>query len=180
MLKQDEANVLLGQAGFVERAHEEDVRIGAAGNRDPSALEIGDIGDLAVFAGDQRGPFGARENADGLDRIAVDLADQSGRAGGRANVERTGIEEFERLVGAGRKNPADVDLVLLEFLFEKLLLADDQRERIIGGVIDADFRDLRKSRGRGGNGERKARGNGLATGESEHGSILRNGPGAVR
>jgi hypothetical protein len=41
-----------------QRAHQEDVRIGAARHRDALALEVGDLGDLGILAGDQRGPFG--------------------------------------------------------------------------------------------------------------------------
>ena len=77
------------------------MRIGAARHRDALALEVGDGLDRAVPHGDQRRPFGARIDVDRLDRIAVDLADQRGGAGGRAEIERAGVEELQRLVGAG-------------------------------------------------------------------------------
>ena len=169
MLQQDELHVLLGEARLVERAHQEDVRVSAARDRDLQALQLLDLGDPGIFADDQRGPFGTREHADGLHRIAVDARDQRGSTGRRANVERTGIEEFERLVGARRKHPADCDLVGGKFLLEKLLLLDDQRQRIVGGVIDADFAHLREGGGGGGEAKREAGGDGLAACEREHG-----------
>ena len=45
MLQQHRRDVLLGKAGAEQRAHQEDVRIGAARDRDALALEIGDLGD---------------------------------------------------------------------------------------------------------------------------------------
>ena len=139
MLQQHRRDVLLGQAGVEQRAHQEDVRIGAARHRDALALEVLDLGDRGVLARHQRGPFRARIDVDRLDRIAVDLGDQRRRARGRAEIDRAGVEEFQRLVGAERLHPADRDAVLGEFLLEQALLLEHHRDRIVGRPVDADF-----------------------------------------
>ena len=139
VLQQHRRDVLFGQAGIEQRAHQEDVRIGAAGHRDALALEVGDGGDLGILGRDQRGPFRARIDIDRLDRIAVDLGDQRRGARGRAEIDRAGVEEFERLVGAGRLHPDDGDAVLGEFLFQQALLLEDHRHRIVGRPVDMDF-----------------------------------------
>ena len=84
----------------------EDVRIGAAHHRDLLALEVLDLGDLAVLGGDQRGPFRPRIDVDRLDRIAVDLGDQRRGARGRAEVDRAGVEELQRIAGRDGLHPA--------------------------------------------------------------------------
>ena len=139
VLQQHRRDVLFGEAGVEQRAHQEDVRIGAARHRDALALEIGDRCDLGILARHQRGPFGPRIDIDRLDRVAVDLGDQRRRARGRAEIDRAGVEEFERLVGAGRLHPDDADAVLGEFLFQKPLLLEDHRHRIVGRPVDANF-----------------------------------------
>ena len=139
VLQQHRRDVLFGQARAEQRAHQEDVRIGAAGHRDALALEVGDRCDLGILGRHQRGPFGTRIDIDRLDRVAVDLGDQRRRARGRAEIDRAGIEEFERLVGTGRLHPDDADAVLGEFLFQQSLLLEDHRDRIIGRPVDMDF-----------------------------------------
>ena len=97
---------------------------------------------VRVLAGDQRGPFRPRIDVDRLDRIAVDLGDQRRRARGRAEVDRAGVEEFQRLVGAERLHPADADAVLGEFLLQQALFLEHHRDRIVGRPVDADFLGL--------------------------------------
>ncbi len=162
MLKEDELHVLLGQLRLLQGAHEEDVRIGAAGDGDALALEVLDLGDARVLAGDEGRPFGPRIDVDRLDRVAVDLADQRRGAGRRAEIERAGIEEFERLVGAERLHPAHRDAVLGELALEDALVLEDEADRVIGGIVDAEFLHLRgrvrvaseRRRGDGGGEER--------------------------
>ena len=48
VLQQHQLHVLLGQLALGQRAHEEDVRVGAAGDGDALALEVGDLLDPAV------------------------------------------------------------------------------------------------------------------------------------
>ena len=50
MLQQHRGDVLLGQPDRLQRAHQEDVRIGAARHGDALALEVGDLGDRRVLA----------------------------------------------------------------------------------------------------------------------------------
>ena len=150
MLQQHRRDVLFGQAGAEQRAHQEDVRIGAARHRDALALEVGDACDLGILGRDQRGPFGPRIDIDRLDRVAVDLGDQRRRARGRAEIDRAGVEEFQRLVGAGRLHPDDADAVLGEFLFQQALLLEDHRDRIVGRPVDADFLERVGGEGRAG------------------------------
>jgi hypothetical protein len=45
VLEQDEAHVALGEARLAKRAHQEDVGVGAAGDGDALALEVGHRGD---------------------------------------------------------------------------------------------------------------------------------------
>src|SRR5207253_7581365 len=73
-------------------------------------------------------------------------------AGGRADVDRAGIEEFERLVGAERLHPAHADAVLGERLLDQPLLLEDERERIVGREVEADlaWRGFGTERGEGG------------------------------
>jgi hypothetical protein len=161
VLQEDKLHVLLGELGALERAHQEDVRVGAARNRDALALEVLDLGDRAVLAGDERGPLGARVDVDGLDGVAVDPADERRRAGSRAEVDGAGVEELERLVGAERLDPAHADAVLRKLLLEEALVLQEKPDGIVGGVVDADLlRGLRESgpgdTGRDGGGEEKA------------------------
>ncbi len=142
MLQQHRHDVLLGQPDLLQRAHQEDVRIGAAGDGDALALEVLDLLDRRVLAGDERGPFRLRIDIDRLDRIAVDLADQRRCAGRRAEVDRAGVEELQRLVGAERLHPADADAVLGELLFEQAFLLEHHRHRVVGRPVDVDGRGL--------------------------------------
>ena len=158
MLQQHQLHVLLGQLALGERTHEEDVRVGAARHRDALALEVGDGLDRAVALGHQRRPFGARIDVDRLDRVAVDLADQRGGAGRRSEIERTRVEEFERLVGAGRQHPADGDAILLELLLEQALVLQHEADGIVGRPVDANFLHLRLGAGHGRCRERQAQG----------------------
>jgi hypothetical protein len=139
VLQQHRGDVFFGEARAEQRTHQEDVRIGAAGHRDAFALEIRNACDLGVFAGHQRGPFGARIDIDRLDRVAVDFGDQRRRARGRSEIDRAGVEEFERLVGTGRLHPDDSNAVLGKFLFQQALLLEDHRHRIVGRPVDANF-----------------------------------------
>ena len=148
MLQQHRRDVLFGKTGVEQRADQEDVRIGAAGDRDALALEIGDRRDLGVLARHQRGPFGARIDIDRLDRVAVDLRHQRRRACGRAEIDRAGVEEFQRLVGPGRLHPDDIDAVLGEFLFQEPLLLEHHRHRIVGRPVDANFLQCIRRQGR--------------------------------
>ena len=142
MLEQHRRDVALGQPGALQCPHQEDVRIGAAGDCDPLALELRDRRDRGVLAGDERRPLGPRIDVDRLDRIAVDLAHEGGGAGGRAEIDRVGAEEFQRLVRAERLHPADLDAVLGEFLLEQALILEHHRDRVVGRPVDADFARL--------------------------------------
>ena len=181
MLEQNELHVLLGELGLLQGAHEEDVRIGAAGHGDALALQVLDLGDAGVLAGHERRPFGAGIDVDRLDRVAVDLADQGGGAGGGAEIDRARIEEFERLVGAERLYPADLDAVLFELLLQEALVLQDEADRVVGGVIDADFLHLRRGGGgEGGKAGGERSGDEEAAGQAHcfvpclaHGSIVR-------
>jgi hypothetical protein len=84
------------------------------------------------------------------------LAIRRSGPGGRAEIEGAGVEEFQRLVGAERLYPADLDPVLLQGLFEKTLVLEDEADRVVGGKIDLDLLHL----GRGGGEGREARGEG--------------------
>src|SRR3712207_9188425 len=66
-----------------------------------------------------RSPFRPGIDVDRLDRVAVDLADEGGRARRRAEIQGARIEEFERLVGAERLHPAHGDAVLLQSLLQE-------------------------------------------------------------
>jgi hypothetical protein len=72
---------------------------------------------------------------------AVNLipADQRRGAGGGAEIDRTGVEEFECLVRSQRLYPADGDAFATEFLLQQPLLFQDHRNRIVGRPIDTDF-----------------------------------------
>jgi hypothetical protein len=125
------------------RPDEEDVRVGAAGYGDALALEVGDLGDAGVLAGDERRPFGPRIDVDRLDRVAVDLGDERRRARRRAEIDRAGVEELECLVRAERLHPSDGDAVLLECLLQEALLLEHEADRIVGREIEPDLLDLR-------------------------------------
>ena len=150
VLQQHRRDVLFGETRAEQRAHQEDVRIGAARHRDALALEIGDGGDLGILAGHQRGPFGARIDIDRLDRVAVDPGDQCRRARGRSEIDRAGVEELERLVGAGRLHPDHADAVLGEFLLQQSLLLEDHRHRVVGRPVDPDLLGRVGGKGRAG------------------------------
>ena len=139
MLQQHGHDVLLGQPHRLQRAHQKDVRVGAACHRDALALEIGDLGDRRILARHKRRPLGAGIDVDRLDRVAVDLADEGGGAGRRAQVDRAGAEKFERLVGAERLHPHDGYAILAELLLQELFLLQHHRHRIIGRPVDADL-----------------------------------------
>src|ERR1017187_4444736 len=85
------------------------------------------------------GPFRARKDIDRLDRVAVDLGDQRRGTRGGTEIDRSGVEELERLVGTGRLHPDDADAVLGEFLFEEPLLLQHHRPRIEGGQAEMNF-----------------------------------------
>src|SRR5450631_2006698 len=89
--------------------------------------------------------------------IAVDPGDQRRGTRGRAEIDRTGIEKFERLVGTGRLHPDDADAVLGEFLLEQSLLLEDHRHRIICRPIDMNF--LERVGGAGATGHQRRDGN---------------------
>ena len=88
------------------RADQEDVRVGAAGDGDALALQVGDLGDARVLAGDERRPFRARIGVDRLDRVAVDPREKGRGARRGAEIDGAGVEELQRLVGAERLHPA--------------------------------------------------------------------------
>ncbi len=167
MLQQHELHILFRELGFRQRAHEEDVRIGAARHRDALALQIGHRLDR-VGLGDKRRPFRPGIDADALHRIAIDAGDERSRTGGRAEIQRAGIEKFQRLVGAQRLDPADGDAILLELLLDQAAILDEQADRIVGRVVDADFgqfgcglgqrRRAGDSKGGGGDGQNRAAG----------------------
>ena len=108
---------------------------------------------FGILGRHQRGPFGARIDIDRLDRIAVDPGDQRRGARGRTEIDRSGVEELERLVGTGRLHPDDADAVLGEFLFQQSLLLQDHRHRIVGRPIDVNF--LERVGGEGGAGHQR-------------------------
>jgi len=115
------------------------VRIGAAHHGDFLALEIRNLGDGAVLGGDQRRPFRPRIDIDRLDRIAVDPGDEGGGAGGRPEIDRSGIEELQRVGRAVGLHPHDLDAVLGEFLLQDALVLEQHGDRVVGRPIDIDF-----------------------------------------
>jgi hypothetical protein len=125
------------------------VRVGATGDGDALALQILDLRDGRVLAGDERGPFRPRIDVDRLDRIAVDLGDERSRASARAKIDRAGVEELERLVGAERLHPADADAVLGEFFLEEAFVLQQHRHRIVGRPVDIDGLGLVRTEARG-------------------------------
>src|SRR3546814_10443700 len=96
MLQQDRLDIVLGQPRLAQRAQQEDVRVGAAGDRDALAHKVGDRLDVAVRAGNEGGPLRLGIDIDRLDRQPAGTADQGGAAGRRAEVDRTGAQELER------------------------------------------------------------------------------------
>jgi len=139
LLHEHRRDVRAREAGGEQRAHRENVRIGAAHHRDFLALEVRDLVDGAVLGGDQRGPFGPRIDVDRLDRIAVDPGDEGGRAGGRSEVDRSGVEELERIGRAVGLHPNNFDAVLGELLLEEAFVLEQHRHRVIGRPVDVDF-----------------------------------------
>src|SRR3546814_6393843 len=75
---------------------------------------------------------------DRLDRQPAGTADQGGAAGRRAEVDRTGAQELERLVGAEREHPTDLGAVGGELLFEPALVLQQDGDGIVVGPVDAD------------------------------------------
>src|SRR3546814_16111256 len=59
-------------------------------------------------------------------------------AGRRAEVDRTGAQELERLVGAEREHPTDLGAVGGELLFEPALVLQQDGDGIVVGPVDAD------------------------------------------
>src|SRR5580700_7818194 len=98
MLEQHRCNVSFAEPDRPQRPHQKDMRIGAARDRHTPALEILNLVDRGVLACDQGGPLRAGIDINRLDRIAVDPADERRGACSGAEVDRSGIEEFERLV----------------------------------------------------------------------------------
>ncbi len=139
MLEQHELHVLLGEACRLQRADEEDMRIGAAGHGDPLASEIRHGLDRRLLAGDERRPLRLRIDIHGLDGIAVDAADQGGGTRRGAEIEAAGIEELEGLVAAEAEHPAHRDAVLLEFHLEPALLLEHEAHRVVIGVVHMEF-----------------------------------------
>src|SRR3546814_17278065 len=58
-------------------------------------------------------------------------------AGRRAEVDRTGAQELERLVGAEREHPTDLGAVGGELLFEPALVLQQDGDGIVVGPVDA-------------------------------------------
>jgi hypothetical protein len=113
--------------------------VGAPSDGDALALELGDLGNSGILAGDEGRPFRPRVDIDRLDRVAVDPGDQGGGASGGAEVDRGGVEELQGLVRAERLHPSDGNAILLELLLENFLLFQHQADGIVGGEIDPDF-----------------------------------------
>src|SRR3546814_15965340 len=65
-------------------------------------------------------------------------------AGRRAEVDRTGAQELERLVGAEREHPTDLGAVGGELLFEPALVLQQDGDGIVVGPVDADSSEERR------------------------------------
>src|SRR3546814_19163732 len=88
--------------------------------------------------------------------LPAGTADQGGAAGRRAEVDRTGAQELESLVGAERENPTDLGAVSGELLFEPALVLQQDGDGIVVGQVDAEGlgRLFGREIGRGSDGER--------------------------
>src|SRR3546814_18173549 len=89
MLQQDRLDIVLGQPRLAQRAQQEDVRVGAAGDRDALALKVADRPDGAVSAGNEGGPLRLGLAIDRIDRHAAGTAAQGHAAGAPATADRT-------------------------------------------------------------------------------------------
>src|SRR5262249_45415404 len=139
LLHEHRRDVIAGEAGGEQRAHREDVRISAAHHRDFLALKVRNLVDGARLGGDERRPFRPRIDVDRLDRIAVDSRDEGGGAGGRTEIDRSGVEELQRVARAVGLHPNHLDAVLGEFLLEEAFVLEQHRHRVVGRPIDVDF-----------------------------------------
>ena len=139
LLHEHRRDVLVGEAGGEQRAYRENVRIGAAHHGNLLALEVGNLRDFRILRRHQRGPFRPRIDVDRLDRVAVDPGDERGRAGGRTEIDRSGVEELERIGRAVGLHPNDLDAVLGELLLQQAFILEQHRHRVIGRPVDVNF-----------------------------------------
>jgi hypothetical protein len=82
------------------------------------------------------GPLRLGEHRDRLDRGAVGSRRECGRAGSGADVDDVGVEVLVGLVAAGAEDPFDRDALGRECILEALLVADNEAERVVVGVVD--------------------------------------------
>ena len=122
--------------GLLEGLQEQEVGVGALGDGNGLTLQVGDLGDARVLAGDERRPLGLRVEADDLDGGTVRAGQQRRRACGGADVDVAAAQRLVCLVRAGRLDPLHLLALGGQGGFEPTLLADNQRERVVGGVIN--------------------------------------------
>src|SRR5690606_7896284 len=127
---------------LLQSADQKDVRIRAARRGHALAFEVSDRLYARIRTRDERRPLRPGVDIDRLDWIAVDLANKCRRTCGGTKVERACVEKLERLVGSERLYPLDLDAVLLELLFEKTLVFERDRDRIVGRPVDPNFTDF--------------------------------------
>ena len=142
VLQVDDLDVGLGEPGFIQRAQQEEVGIGALGGRDLLPLQVGDRGDGRVGRDDQRRPLRLGVDVDGLDRRAIGARQEGRGPGGRTEVDRLGAQVLVRLVAAGAEHPLDPDTLLLQRLLQPAEAAQHQAARVVVGVVEAHRRRL--------------------------------------
>ncbi|KAI1690902.1 hypothetical protein Ddc_24618 [Ditylenchus destructor] len=123
------------QAHRVQRAQQEEIRIGALGRRHLAALEVRQRSDARIAAHHQRGPFRPGEDVGRAYGVAVGAGQQRGQAGGGADVDAAGVEVLQRAVAAGAQHPAHADVVLGQVLLQPAEAAQHQAGRRVVGVV---------------------------------------------
>ena len=139
VLQVENLHVALGQAGRVQRAQQEDVRVGTLGGGDLLAPEVGDRCDRRVPAHHERGPLRPGVDVDAGERHFVGPGEQGGRPRGGREVAGAGGDVLHCLVGPGAEQPGDPDAVLFELVLQPALLLEHQADRVVAGVVDPDL-----------------------------------------
>ena len=125
-----------GNAGLLEGLQEQEVGVGTLGDGHALTPQVGDLGDARVLAGDERRPLGLRVEADDLDGGAARAGQQRRRARGGTDVDVAAAQRLVGLVRAGGLDPLNLLALGGQGGLEPALLADNQRERVVGGVVN--------------------------------------------